>query len=190
MLSLTVDDRTTLTSVAEKNADEVFALVDANRGYLRRWLPWLDSQRTPSDTRAFIRESIAGERRGRSLVVRIDHDGELCGMSGFNWIDPVNRCCEIGYWLRADRQGRGIVTACCRALIRHAFLTLNLNRVNIPVAVGNERSRAIPEHLGFHHDGTLREGQWLYDHYVDLALYSLLRRDYGSSADRGTTSSP
>jgi ribosomal-protein-serine acetyltransferase len=178
VLRLRVDDRTTLTSVAEAHAKEVFALVDANRDYLRRWLPWLDSQRSPADTLAFIREAIASERRGRNLVVRIDHGGELCGMTGFNWIDSVNRCCEIGYWLRADRQGRGIVTRCCRALIEHAFETLDLNRVNIPVAVDNEKSRAIPERLGFRLDGTLRDGQWLYVRYVDLALYTLLRRDY------------
>jgi ribosomal-protein-serine acetyltransferase len=178
-----VDDRTTLTSLAEKHAAEIFALVDANRNYLRRWLPWLDSQRSPADTLGFVRESIAAERRGRSLVVRIDHDGELCGMTGFNWIDPINRCCEIGYWLRADRQGRGIITACCRALIEHAFNTLDLNRVNIPVAVDNWKSRAIPERLGFHQDGTLRDGQWLYVRYVDLAIYTLLRRDYRNRAD-------
>jgi ribosomal-protein-serine acetyltransferase len=183
VLRLQVDDRTTLTSVAEEHAEEVFALVEANRDYLRRWLPWLDSQRSPVDTRTFIRYAIAGERGGRSLVARIDHDGELCGMTGFNWIDSVNRCCEIGYWLRADRQGRGIITRCCRALIEHAFNDLDLNRVNIPVAVGNEKSRAIPERLGFHLDGTLRDGEWLYVRYVDLALYTLLRRDYGNRAE-------
>lgn len=162
----------------ERDAHDVFALVDANREYLRRWLPWLDSQQSPADVLAFIRQSSAAERQGRSLVVRIDQDGELCGMTGFNWIDPVNRCCEIGYWLRADRQGRGIVTACCRALLGHAFNTLDLNRVNIPVAVDNRKSRAIPERLGFRQDGTLRDGQWLYVRYVDLALYTMLRREF------------
>jgi ribosomal-protein-serine acetyltransferase len=163
--------------VAEKDARDMFAVVEANRTYLRRWLPWVDTTQSAADVVRFIRDSMRRDELGCGLTLRIDHAAELCGVSGMNWIDPTNRCCEIGYWLRADRQGRGIITACCRTLIGHAFHTLDLNRVNIPVAVGNAKSRAVPERLGFHQDGTLRDAQWLYDRYVDHALYTLLRRD-------------
>jgi ribosomal-protein-serine acetyltransferase len=178
MRLIQVDDRTLLRSVSETDAPGLFALVDENRAHLRRWLPWLDANRSIRDTLEFIRASMAGEQQGRSFIGLIDHEGELCGTAGLNWIDHDNRACEIGYWLRADRQGRGIVTLCCCALIRHAFLTLGLNRVNIPVAVGNARSRAIPERLGFHQDGILRDGEWLYDHFHDVVLFTLLRREF------------
>ena len=101
-----------------------------------------------------------------------------CGVIGYNWIDPANRACEIGYWLAESHVGRGLMKRACATLIAYAFETLLLNRVNIPVAVGNARSRAIPEGLGFDHEGVRREAEWLYDHYVDHALYALLRRDW------------
>ena len=69
------------------------------------------------------------------------------------------------------------MTASCHAVVYHTFNTLKLNRIAIQCATENTRSRAIPERLGFKLEGIVREAEWLYDHYVDHALYSLLRSD-------------
>jgi len=173
-----VDDEILLRSPDPADAEELFRLVDRNRVYLGEWLPWPDANRSTEHTRAFIRE--AGERaeHGLGLVTLIVGRGEICGVVGFNWIDPANRACEIGYWLSQDRQGAGIVTRSVRALIEYAFQERELNRINIPVAVGNLKSRAIPERLGFVQEGVRREAEWLGDHYVDHAIYALLSRDW------------
>jgi ribosomal-protein-serine acetyltransferase len=60
------------------------------------------------------------------------------------------------------------------ALLRHGFRTLKLNRIEIRAGVRNRRSRAIPERLGFRHEGTLRQAEWLADRFVDHAVYGLL----------------
>lgn len=185
MTLLRVDDEILLRSVAHADAEELFRLVDVNRTYLREWLPWLDSNRSVDDTRTFIRESNERAKQGRGLVTLIIHSDELRGVAGFNWIDPINRSCEIGYWLTQDRQGRGIVTRCVRSLIEYAFRVLQLNRVTIPVAAGNLKSRAIPERLGFNQEEVRGEAEWLYDHYVDHVVYALLRRNVvGTIGDR------
>ena len=175
---LKVNDNTTLRPIDEEDADALFALVDDNREYLKRWLPWLDANTTVSDTLNFIRASVDRKANNGGFVLLIEHEKQLCAVIGFNWIDWANRAGEIGYWLRQDRQGQGLMTACCRALIRYFFETLQLNRINIPVAVENHKSRAIPERLGFQQDGILRDAEWLYDHFVDHVVYTLLRRDY------------
>ena len=54
-----------------------------------------------------------------------------------------------------------------------SFGTLKLNKIEIEAAVENYKSRAIPERLGFIHEGTIRDGEWLYDHFVDWALYGM-----------------
>jgi hypothetical protein len=43
----------------EGDAAELHALIDANRAYLARWLPWAEEQ-TPDDTLSFIRKTREG----------------------------------------------------------------------------------------------------------------------------------
>jgi ribosomal-protein-serine acetyltransferase len=173
-----VDGFTTLRPLAEEDAADLFALVDRNRQHLRTWLPWLDSSRRVEDTQAFLALAVERGRAGRGMVWTIAHSNIMCGVAGFNWIEPFNRVCEIGYWLDADYQGRGIVTRSVYRLIRHAYEDLQLNRITIPVAVENKRSRAVPERLGFRAEGVLREAEWLYDHWVDHVLYALIHSDW------------
>ncbi len=174
---LRLDARTLLRSALRTDAEELYALIDANRAYLRPWLPWVVATTAPHHTRGFLDLTMAATLDGRALLLVTVHDGALAGTLGFNTIDAQNRSCEIGYWLREDFQGRGIVTAACRALARHAFDSLGLNCVRLAAATDNAKSRAIPERLGFHLDGVLREQEWVDGRFVDHAVYTLLRRD-------------
>lgn len=172
-----MDARTRLRAPTDADAAPLFAIIDANRAHLRRWLPWVDGVTEPGDTANFLRGVNERAALGSSLELLIEHAGELAGISGYRAIDPVNRCGEIGYWLRADRGGRGIMTASCRVLVAHGFDQLALNRVVIAAATENAKSRAIPERLGFRFEGVLRQPEWLYDRFVDHAVYSLLRSE-------------
>jgi ribosomal-protein-serine acetyltransferase len=87
---------------------------------------------------------------------------------------------SIGYWLAAPWQGKGIMTTACAALIDHAFKELKLHRVEIRCATGNARSRAIPERLGFVKEGVIRQGEWVNDRFLDLAVYGMLATDWAA----------
>ena len=104
----------------------------------------------------------------------------LVGVVGFNQFSWGPRCGEMGYWLDEQQQGAGIMTRCCRALLEHAFTDLDLNRVEIRCAVDNAPSRAIPERLSFQLEGQLRQAEWIYDRFVDHAIYGLLAEEYKS----------
>jgi ribosomal-protein-serine acetyltransferase len=107
-------------------------------------------------------------------------NGSLAGVVGQHYVESVNRRTELGYWLDAGHQGQGIVTRSVARLVDYAFVEQNCHRVIIHCAVGNVKSRAIPERLGFLQEGVLREAEWLYDHYVDLAIYSMLKASWGN----------
>jgi ribosomal-protein-serine acetyltransferase len=68
------------------------------------------------------------------------------------------------------------VTRATACLTDYAFREQDCNRVILHCAVGNLKSRAVAERLGFVQEGILREAEWLYDHYVDLVVYSMLKR--------------
>lgn len=90
----------------------------------------------------------------------------------------MNHWGEIGYWLSANHQGKGVITKSCRCMMTYAFEELKLNRLVIRAAVENHRSRAIAERLGFVQEGIARQSGWVHDRYLDLVTYSLLADEW------------
>jgi ribosomal-protein-serine acetyltransferase len=178
MQTITVSERLRLVPLKISDADELFSLTEANRSYLRKWLPWLDAVRRVDDTRAFIRAAQLQIGRNNGAQLAIKSDGQIVGIIGHHQIDWRNRLTSLGYWLGASYQGRGLVTASCGALIDHAFNELRLNRIEIRCAVGNQRSRAIPVRLCFEEEGLFHDAEWLYDHFVDHAVYAMLAKQW------------
>jgi ribosomal-protein-serine acetyltransferase len=174
-LNLRVNESLELRQISEDDACELTRLIDVNRTYLKGWLPWLDKNRTIEDTARFIGRSLEQASDDNGLTFGIVFDGSLAGVIGEVYLDAVNRRTELGYWLDAGHQGRGIVTRAAARLTDYAFEVQDCHRVVIHCAAGNFKSRGIPQRLGFEQEGILREAEWLYDHYVDLVVYSMLK---------------
>lgn len=172
-----IDEDLELRLVAVGDAEEIFRATEANRAYLREWLPWVDATRSVADTQAFVARSLEQVRLSDGFQTRIVYHGEFAGMIGYLYHDWRNLRTELGYWLRQDLQGRGIMTRSTKALVDFALEHLGLNRVEIRAATDNRRSRAVPERLGFVQEGVLREFAWLNDHFVDLVVYAKLRSE-------------
>ena len=178
MFSHKLTEDTELRLLEERHAEELTDLTDRNREHLRAWLPWVDTDRTLEDRKNFIRGTLQQFARNQGFAAGIWHEGSLAGVIGCDPIDWENRSTELGYWLGEEYQGKGLVTAACRALVEHAFGELGLNRVVILCATENEKSCAIPERLGFRREGVRRQAEWLYDHFVDHAVYSALASEW------------
>ena len=175
---MTIRDGVHLKLLEERHADAIFAVVDRDRAYLREWLPWVDPTTRAEDTQKFIRTTLDQFANNEGMVAGIWCGTEFAGTIGTHKIDWLNRKVEIGYWLAAKFQGRGIVTEACRVLTTHAFKEWRVNRVEIHCATGNEKSCAIPKRLGFQLEGVLRQGQLLNGRYVDINVYAMLARDW------------
>jgi ribosomal-protein-serine acetyltransferase len=178
MFERRIDDEVALALLEEQDAPTLFALVDANRPYLREWLPWLDAHTAVEHTAVFIRASLAQLAARDGLACGIQYRSALAGVAGLHRIDWPNRRSSIGYWVAQSHEGKGLVTRACTGLLDYAFGELGLNKVEIGCATGNAKSRAVPERLGFTHEGMLRQREWLYDHFVDHEVYGMLRAEW------------
>ena len=161
-----------------RNATEVFARVDADRAFLRVWLPWVDHHRDVADTKVFIREALEQFVLGEAIHVGIWYEGAFAGVIGYHRINTENRLGEIGYWLGEAYQGKGIMTRACRAMVAYGFSELKLNRIEIHCALDNTKSRAVPERLGFKEEGLLRQAERVHDRYVDNVVYGMVASEY------------
>jgi ribosomal-protein-serine acetyltransferase len=168
-----------LRLLEESDADELYGLTDRNRAHLEAWLPWVPATRSPADSLEFIRLTRRQQAAddGEQLAIA-GADGAIVGIVGFHRIDWPNRATTIGYWLGADHQGRGVMTEAVRALVDRAFGVRELHRVEISAAVGNARSRAIPERLGFREEGVRRDAERHGERYLDLVVYGMLAPDW------------
>lgn len=177
MFSCTVNEQTELRSVEQPHSGELLELIENNREYLRRWHPWVDVVRSTTAVEKAIAIWQQMYANNRGIYAGIWFAGKFCGMINHLEVDWPNRRTSLSYWLDAAHQGQGIMTASCRAFVSHAFETWKLNRITIECATQNTRSRAIPERLGFKLEGIIRGIEWINGHYVDHAVYGLLRAE-------------
>lgn len=179
-MQFTLDDTTSLRVLNPEDAETLFAVVDANREHLRRWLPWLDATTSAKDSLAFIQRVQAQMEAGHGFACGVFVDGALAGMCGFHEIDRERNSVVIGYWLAEGFQGRGIITRCTRFFIDYAFGECGLDSVSIPAAVKNTRSRAVSERLGLVNTGVKKDAEDLYGVLVDHAVYSITAEEWAA----------
>lgn len=117
-----------------------------------------------------------GKTHNRWALVR-KSDGRLIGTCGYHkWVTAHSRA-EIGYDLSPDWWGQGYMTEALRAVIRHGFARMGLNRIDALVYVENARSIQLLQRLGFRQEGLLRDYFCQDSVFYDHSLFALLRRD-------------
>lgn len=155
------------------DASALFALVDADRERLRRWLPWVDENTRVAHTRAYIRA-----RQARGLTFGLWWKGSLGGVVGLHSFSPEHDSAAIGYWLASRLEGQGLMTRAVARLLDHALGELKLHRIELRAAVRNRPSRALAERVGFRHEGTAKGALKLRGTFVDHAVYALVAEDW------------
>ncbi len=183
MLSFALDDRRHLRLWEEADAAELYAVVDSNRAYLARWMPWA-AKETLEDALGFIRMSRKALADNQGFQLAIIEDDAIVGGLGYHRLDWENLATSIGYWIAERSQGNGTVTRATAALVDHAFAAWKLKRVEIRAGVENERSRAIPERLGFKQEGVLRQSERLGERFLDHVVYAILAEEWKPLAQR------
>ena len=181
MEKLIIDDHQFLERLNRSHVKVIFNAIDQNRKFLRMWLPFVDFTFKADDTERFVQSVLEKSSANRDEVYVIWYKLEFAGLIGFKDIDKVNDKIEIGYWLTEKMTGKGIATAATRKMVNLAFRNMDMNRVQIKCGVGNEKSSAIPQRLGFYFEGIERNGERHNHTYIDLEVFSLLKREWAET---------
>jgi ribosomal-protein-serine acetyltransferase len=168
-----ISPTTHLRLFEERDAEELHALIEANRERLARWLPWAAGQ-TYEDTLGFIRRTGEQHAANDGFQTAIVCGERIAGAIGYREVDWEDRSTSLGYWLGETYEGRGTMTAAVSALTDHAFTGWSLDRVEICAATENRRSRAIPERLGFTEESILPRAELVGGRYLDSVVYAML----------------
>lgn len=178
MFTMRIDQDIELQLFQLHHSERLFQLVDENRFYLRKWLPWVDAMNSAFQYHSIIPIWLKQFADNNGFNAGIVYKGELVGSIGLHNIDWHNRQTSIGYYLAESAQGHGIMTRTVQGVLNYIFYELGLNRAEIRCGEKNEKSRSIPERLGFAMEGKIREGEQLYGRFHDLIVYGMLAADW------------
>ncbi len=126
--------------------DAVQEAIEESRDHLRPWMFWADQTRR--DTATFLRNAMEQWESGQQYSYLILDDERVLGGSGLHRRAGPDTI-EIGYWLRVDATGRGVMTAAAGALTDAGFALDGIERVEIHCDEGNTRSAAVARRLGY-----------------------------------------
>ena len=175
MIELKVDNFISLKEISLEQVEPIFNTINNERNYLREWLPFVDETIEIAYTKTFV-ENVTSSN-SNDIIFTIYFDSNFVGLVGLKDVDLGNRKSELGYWLSEAYQHKGIITNSCQTLIKYAFNELDLNRIQVKVATENFKSQRVIERLGFNKEGIEREGELHKRGFLDLIVYSLLKRE-------------
>ena len=167
----------------DADADDLFTL-HSNATVLRYWdaPPW--GERARAERFITACRHMAEEGIGARLAVDQASDGAFIGWCSLNRWNPVYRSASLGYCFDDAVWGHGFATEAAHELLRWAFETLDLNRVQAETDTRNVASARVLEKLGFVREGTLREDCVVNGEVSDSWVYGLIRREWRPSVKR------
>ncbi|MFF0740425.1 GNAT family N-acetyltransferase [Streptomyces sp. NPDC004111] len=173
--------RLRLRPFTDADADALFAL-HSNTDVMRYWdsPPWTDRARAER----FIERcrKLADEGTGARVAVDRASDGAFVGWCGLIGWNQDYRSASLGYCLGDAMWGHGYATETAHALLRWAYDTLDLNRVQAEADTRNAASARVLEKIGFVREGMLREDCVVDGEVSDTWVYGLLKREWEASA--------
>ena len=154
-----------------EDAEGLFEAADSSRDTLLPWLDWaardlLSVDQTRASIARFADEASDADRTSFNQGVFDRETGRVLGSIGMHRFNRAQRTGEVGYWLRADARGRGLMTEAVRHLFSSAFTPQpeggwGLRRIIILSSGPNDASQRIPIGLGLRKELTARAGRWI-----------------------------
>lgn len=171
--------RALLLPIDLNDGPELWEAVDGSRWHLERWLPWVPYNSTPEASLRYAEACASDWDAGRAVrfAVRDRSSNALLGVVGLDSCVHLHRSCELGYWLRRDATGRGLMTEAARACVDFAFGRMGVHRIRCAAATDNMPSLRVIGRLGFRFEGIARQAEFVGSRWLDHALFARLATD-------------
>ena len=166
--------RFVLRRIVDADAEAIF-----NMRSDEKVMQYLDRKRFThiDEAHALINKIDDSFNNNEGITWAISPKGEdlLIGTIGFWRIDKEHHRGEIGYMLHHPYWSKGIMMEVCDVALPYAFNTLNLHSIEGIVNPANQASIELLERLGFVREAYLKENYYYDGHFLDSAIYSLIK---------------
>lgn len=182
-------ERLTLRAPAHSDFRAWSALRAAGRDFLEPWEPaWASdhlSRRSFTNRVYWANRSIAsGTAMPLFLIRRTDQ-----ALLGALTLDNIRRgpaqAATTGYWIGEAHARQGYMREALRAVVHHAFTTLDLSRLEAGCLPENKASRGLLEHVGYKYEGVAQAYLQIGGRWRNHVLYAALRSDRRGRTEAG-----
>lgn len=123
-------------------------------------------------------EKIFEDQSGLRWVIEDRKTKKVIGTCGFLNYEKAHNRIEIGYDLIPSYWRKGVMKETLRTIIHFAFTKMNIHKIEAKVDPENISSIKLLEKLNFYQEGLLREHEYEKGKYVDLIIFSILKREF------------
>jgi ribosomal-protein-alanine N-acetyltransferase len=147
--ALEVGRRVFLCAPSARHRDEFLALMKESRAALD---PWVAPPASRAEFSAYLRR--ARRRTERAFLVCRREDRAIAGVINVSQIFYGNfRSAYLGYYAGAPFMGKGYMREGLLLVLRHAFDTLGLHRLEANIQPANRASIRLVKRIGFRREG-------------------------------------
>lgn len=131
---------------------------------------------TLQDALDLIERSVSDRRNntGITWAMTLHGDDAMIGTIGYYRLKPEHYRGEIGYMLRKEFWGRGLMSEALEAAVRHGFDSIGFHSIEAITDPANTRSIRILERNGFVREGLFKENYYYDGKFYDSAVFSRL----------------
>ena len=115
---------------------------------------------------------------GVYLAIADKKDNRMIGSIGLTSYNSYQKRIELSYDLDDQYWRRGITTKAIEVMVKYAFESWGVNRIEASVSTYNEPSTKLLLKCGFTHEGILRQHRYHLGRFVDVHFFSLLRDEF------------
>ena len=161
------------------DARDLWNAVESSRTHLEPWLPWVPFNSDLESSSRYAEASAADWDAARAcrFSLRDRASRRFLGVIGLEAFAHLHESVELGYWLRIDASGRGLMTEAGRAVLDWAFGSVNAHRVRVAAATDNHASLGVIRRLGFRFEGIARQAERCNGRWLDHAVFALIATD-------------
>jgi RimJ/RimL family protein N-acetyltransferase len=141
------------------------------------WTYMATKVRTKKEMKQMIASAIKDREKGTQYTFTVvDNENHVIGSTRFLDILTLHKSAEIGStWYHPDVWQTKVNTECKFLLLKHAFETWNLTRVQLKTDARNVRSQQAIARIGAVKEGILRKDRVISDGFVrDTVYFSIL----------------
>jgi ribosomal-protein-alanine N-acetyltransferase len=128
---------------------------------------------------AFVNKINRGISNNEAMywAITFNNSDNLIGTICLWNFQPENYRAELGYELKPEYWGSGIMREALPGVIKYCFETLKLHSIAAETDPGNIQSVMLLEKNGFTREGYFKENIHFNGKYLDTAVYSLINRN-------------